>query len=173
MRKYKTWHLNNRALSPIFATILLAVIVIVIGSIAFYFSNNITKTASDQYSGTLSDSQRAISERLSFENVNYTSSSLDIYLINCGAASSVQVNSIFIYDGNHNIVGSPYSDSSQISPFYQIDGAPFTPIYGNQLNIGQEGHFIVNLSGTLANGTIYDIHLITKGGSSYDYQFTL
>ena len=173
MRKYKTWHLNNRALSPIFATILLAVIVIVIGSIAFYFSNNITKSASDQYSGTLSDSQRAISERLSFENVNYSLSTLDVYLINCGAASSVQVNSVFIYDGNHNIVGTPYSDSSQLSPLYQIGGAPLTPIPGNQLYVGQEGYFRINLSGTLANGTIYDIHLITKGGSSYDYQFTL
>jgi flagellin-like protein len=164
---------NRRALSPIFATMILAAIVISLGSVAYYYVNNVTTTTTNQLKDNLVDSQQTISERLSFENVFYASSSLKIYLINSGVANSVQINSVFIYDENHKIVGTPYSNSPPISPLYQIDGLPQTPIPGNQLNVGQEGYFTINLTGSLENNKIYEIHLITKGESSFDYKFML
>jgi len=174
MGKFQKKIFNNRALSPIFATVLLVAIVVVVGSIAYYFSTNLTTNAANQYTSTLSTSQQAISERLGYENVVYSQSSqcnLTVYLINCGAANNVKIDSIFIYDQNHTIVGTPYTPGAQISPIYQIDSSPPTLIPNNSLNVGVEGYFVINLSGPLTHGAIYDIHLITKEGSSFDYNF--
>jgi len=166
---------DRRGLSPIFATVLLATIVIVVGSVAFYFSSNLVTTAANQYTGTLSGSQQSISERIGFENVVYNPSlpaTLAVYIINCGSANNLQINSIFIYDSNHNIVGQPYSGSSSISALFPIDGVSPTPIPGNSLNNGKEGCFTVTLNGTLVHGSVYTINLITNSGSKFNYDFT-
>ncbi len=178
----KKLQLNRRALSPIFATMMLVTIVVVLGSVAFYFSYNLTTTAADQYSSNIANSQQAVSERVGFENVLYdsTSKSLTVWIINFGSANNIRINMIFIYDVNHNIVGQPYSGSS-ISPLHPILDASLTPtptptiITG--LNVGMEAYFTVTQvtqpSGqALVSGSIYTIHLITQSGSSFDYVFT-
>ena len=76
--KFGNWSRNKRALSPIFATVLLAAIIIVFGSVAYYYASNLTTTATNNYSSSLSDSQQAIAERIGFENVVYDSSSIEI-----------------------------------------------------------------------------------------------
>lgn len=169
--KRDIWSHNKRALSPIFATVLLATIIIIFGSVAYYYSTNLTTTATNSYVSTLSGSQQAMAERIGFENVVYNGSSttLTVYIINCGSANNVQINSVFLYDSSHNIVGSPYSFPSTISTLQPID----RPITGNALNVGQEGYFIVTLAGpSLTSGSIYTIHLITQSGSYFDYEFT-
>jgi hypothetical protein len=173
MRKLITWSLNKRGLSPIFATLILATIILVFGSVAYYYSSNLTSSATDSFTNSMSTSAQSISERIGFENVLYDSSSgkLTVYVINCGSASNVQINSIFIYDNNHNIVGQPFS-GSQISSFQPIDrGTPTpTPITGNRLNVGQEGYFTIT-SNSLSSGSIYTIQLITNNGSNFNYAF--
>jgi len=160
--------LGRRALSPIFATMLLAAIIILFGSIAYYFSSNLTTTATNNYIQTSSNSQQAISERLGFENVAYTNPTLTIYIINFGSANSVQINAIFIYDSNNNLVAPPYQ-GSQISALNYIGGGA---IPGNHLNAGKEGYFTVSPVTVLKHGSIYTIQLVTKSGSSFDYDFT-
>ena len=118
LKRFGVWSRDKRALSPIFATVLLASIIIVFGSVAYYYASNITTTATNNYVSTLSDSQQSMTERISFENVVYDSifpATLTVYIVNCGSANNVKINSVFIYDSNHNIVGTPYS-GSQISP---------------------------------------------------------
>lgn len=171
MRKFGVWSRDKRALSPIFATVLLASIVIIFGSVAYYYTSNLTSTATNNYVDALSDSQQAMSERLGFENIAYDQSSRDltIYLINCGSANNVKMNSVFIYDQGHTISGgSPYS-GSQLSELKTIDAS--IPIATNSLNVGQEGYFTVTLS-TPLSGQLYTIHLITQSGSYFDYDFS-
>jgi hypothetical protein len=117
-----------------------------------------------------------MSERIGFENVIYTSPPptngiLTVYIINCGSANNVTINSVFLYDSNHNIVGgSPYSYSDgSISVLQPIDGG--TPITGNTLNVGKEAYFTVTLRAGISL-PIYTIHLITQSGSFFDYEFT-
>jgi len=168
--------LDNHALSPIFATVLLAAIIILVGSATYYFSSNLTTNATNQYVNTISTSQQALSERLGFENVIYTSSppTLSIYVINYGIANNIQINSVLIYDSNNNLVGTPYSavgPSPQISKLYPIattSPSP-TPISNNALNVGQEGYFTVTLGAPLVHGAIYTIQVYTKNGSSFNY----
>lgn len=165
---------NKRALSPIFATMLLAAIVIVFGSVAYYFSSNLTSTATNNYASTMSNSQQAIGERIGFEYVQHTSSTLTVYIIDCGSASNVQINSVFIYDSGNSIVGVYSGSPSPISYLYTIGGGGAL-INGNgkSLNIGQEAYFTVTLTGSSLNtGSSYIVHLVTKSGSSFDYDFT-
>jgi hypothetical protein len=176
MRKLRVWSRNNRALSPIFATVLLATIIIVFGSIAYYYSSNIVNTSTSDYSYTISNSQQSIAERIGFENVVYSSSppTLTVYIINSGGSNNLQINSVFIYDTNHAIV-SVYFGSDQVSalsPIASIQPSP-TPIKGNSLNIGSEAFFVVTLKAPSLNaGSIYILHLITKSGSAFDYEFS-
>jgi hypothetical protein len=180
LRKFCVWSRDKRALSPIFATVLLATIIIVFGSAAFYYSSNITQTATNDYVKTLSDSQQAISERIGFENVVYDQSTqkLTVYVINCGSANNLQINSVFIYNVNNNIEGTPYSGAqiTQLQPIFTGTPTP-TPITSNAINVGQEALFsVLNVKSStnipLTPGSIYTIHLITQSGSSFDYDFT-
>jgi hypothetical protein len=176
LRKFGVWSRDKRALSPIFATVLLASIIIIFGSVAYYYASNITTNATNNYVSTLSDSQQAMSERLGFENVVYTQSPaiLTIYIINCGSANNVKINSVFLYDTSHQIVGVYSGSPNPISVLKPIDyGIPTpTPISGNSLNVGQEGYFTVAMTGpSLTTGSIYTIHLVTTSGSSFDYDF--
>jgi hypothetical protein len=175
MGKFGIWLQNKRALSPIFATVLLATIIIIFGSIAYYYSSSIVTTSTNDYGNTMSNSQQSIAERIGFENVVYSSSpaTLTVYIINSGGSNNIKLNSVFIYNANHAIVGV-YSGSSQIStlhPITSIQPSP-TPITGNALNIGREAFFIITLRGPSLNaGSIYTLHLITQSGSSFDHEF--
>jgi hypothetical protein len=177
MGKLGGWSRDKRALSPIFATVLLAAIILIFGTVAYYYASNITSTATNNYVSTLTDSQQAMSERLGFENVVYTPpqsspstpATLTVYIINCGSANNVKTNSVFLYDASHNISGgSPYSGTS-ISVLKTIEGN--VAITGNSLNVGQEGYFTVTLGASLTN-PVYTIHLITHSGSYFDYTFS-
>jgi flagellin-like protein len=176
MRKLCVWSRDKRALSPIFATVLLAAIILVFGSVVYYYSSNIVRTSTNDYANTISNSQQSIAERIGFENVVYSSSpaTLTVYIINSGGSNNLKINSVFIYGTNHAIVGV-YSGSSQIStlhPITSIQPSP-TPITGDALNIGREAFFIITLSGPSLNaGSIYTLHLITQSGSAFDYEFS-
>jgi hypothetical protein len=183
MGKFGVWSRDKRALSPIFATVLLATIIIVFGSVAYYYSSNITQAATNNYINVLSDSQQSIAERVSFENVvfNNTDSpypTLTIYILNSGSANNIVTNTIFLYDVNHQIIGgSPYSilpntHSTAVtaadSSFIKLnDSTSIKP-----LNVDQEGVFAIQLDKLAPLTSLpagYTIHLITKSGSAFDY----
>ena len=178
LRKPGGWSHSSRALSPIFATVLLATIVIVFGSVAYYYSTNLTTTATNNYSSSLSQSQQSVAERIGFENVVYNSSSsakLTVYIINSGSANNIQINSAFLYDSSHNIIGAFSSDS--ISALRPIDTSVPTPTTISGLNVGKEACFALgkDTSGnniSLSSGSIYTISLITKNGSDFNYEFS-
>ena len=172
MRKFGVWSHNRRALSPIFATILLATIVIIFGSVAFYYSNNITSTATNQYVNAASNVQQSLGERVGFEAITYSSSSktLTVNIINSGSSNNLQINSVYLYDTSNTLVGgSPYSGNFQLKNI-DTDSAIGT----NSLNAGAQGYFVVTLSAgnSLTPGSVYHIRLFTVSGSSFDYEFT-
>ena len=170
MTKIGRWARNKRGLSPIFATVLLAVIVILCGSIAFYFSNNLTSTATNNYISTAANSQQSVGEGIAYEYIAYNPSPpiLTVYIMNYGTSNGVQLNSVFLYNANHTIVGA-YS-GIQISALKPIDGG--TPIPTNVgLNSGKEAYFTVTLNASLSTTSLYTFHLITQSGSTFDYEF--
>ena len=182
MKKYKIHKLNKRALSPIFATLILAAIVITFGSVAYYYANNVTTNATNDYVASVESSQQSISERVGFQDAVFiqddisSSPTLTVYIINCGRAHNLQVNAVILdeYDIHTNdlISTTPYN----ILPNTQTSAPPSTFIKINDggevksLNVGDEGFFTINLApGTSLSPGHYNIQLITQRGSSFDY----
>jgi flagellin-like protein len=164
---------NRRALSPIFATLILAAIVITFGSVAYYYTSNAATNAVNQYSSSVASSQQSISERIGFENVIYTQNpaTFKVSIINCGISTNLQINTLFAYNSTNQLVGYNGTLTTN-SPLRNIDSGAL--IAGNSLNVGKDGYFTarltsngINTVNTLPAG-IYTIHLSTKGGSSFD-----
>ncbi len=180
--KNKLISYNKRALSPIFATLILVTIVIVFGATAYYYTSNLTTTATNSYVGSITDSQQTISERVGFESVYFISSddsnppgvspTLTVYIINCGSASNLKVNAILlkIYDSSDNLLSTqPYNIEPGIKSGAQVQSG-MKNLNQNALGVGEEGYFVVKLpSGTSLTTGLYTIQLITKSGSSFEY----
>jgi flagellin-like protein len=174
--------IDRRGLSPIFATVILVAIVVVFGSLAYYFSSNLTNNATNNYVGSVATSQQSDGERLAFENVIYTPSSLSspatlkVYVLNSGISNNLQIDTIFIYNSNsssHTLLAY-YSHTKFNSPGV-VDLNTLTPRSG--LNIGEEGNFTVTLNPTSLGpvpslkGTVCDLRITTESGSAFDYEF--
>jgi|WetSurMetagenome_2_1015567.scaffolds.fasta_scaffold572321_1 flagellin-like protein len=186
MRKNKAWLRNKRALSPIFATLLLAAIVITFGTVAYYYASNVTKTATNNFVDSAVDTQRSVSERLGLENAVLISSdnsnpiyppnpspTLTLYFINCGLPSDIKIQNIFIYDDNHNLVGGhPYvlSEMSGLKSNAPIPSQMVNLNLGTPLTVGKEGYIVVKLgTGISLTSGHYTVQLVTTNGSSFVY----
>ena len=185
LRMKRTLRLNNRALSPIFATLILIGIIIVFGSAAYLYANNVTSSATNQLGSSIADSQKSMSQRLSFEFVSYsypgTSPSVfTFYVLNNGESYSVKFTSLLIIDSQGNIVGSRDFPTSQLK---DID-PPQSGI--SELTPGDEGFFTVaiDLRNPPVTGSyvdlrspghdkLYTLHLITEGGNYFETTITL
>lgn len=177
INKSAVWLVNKRALSPIFATVLLATIIMLFGSVAYYYANNVTTSTTNKYISDLSNSQQSVAEHIGFENIVYSDSpapKLMVYIINSGDAHNLKINSVLIYDSNHYIIGA-YSGDTQISGLYPISAIqPAPTLSGNSLNIGIEAYFFVTLNqpSLITDGQVYTVRVITQSGSAFEYEFT-
>ena len=183
MKKHTLRPIDRRGLSPIFATVILVAIVVVFGSFAYYFSNNLTNNATNNIVSSAATSQQSIGERLSFENVAYKQSpaNLTVYVLNCGISNNLQIDSLFLYNSSssaHTLLAyyshTNFSNTkSNKSGIYDLKTGKGVP----SLNVGEEGYFTVSLSpttlGSVPNlkGSICDVHIVTKSGSAFDYEF--
>jgi hypothetical protein len=181
MGKIKLRQLNNRALSPIFATLLLASIVITFGTVAYYYANNVTKTTTNNYVDSVVATQQSVSERVGFEQVFYTKPNLGlnpqvpgtlrVSIINSGFSNGLNISYLFLYDSSDKLLGY-FPLATKLSP---IEGGP---PFINGLNIHDEGSFTGSLKTAtgailpeLTHGTMYRIHLLTEKGSTFDYEY--
>jgi len=172
---------ERKALSPIFATMILAAIVISLGSVAYYYVNNVTTNNTNQLKDNIADSQQIISERISVENVKYIDNSaiipstpdqLKIYIINSGIENAVIPRYVFIYNSNNVLID--YVTASQLK---KID-SPYPTITGG-LNVGKEAYFTADLlhsngggKFSLSSPSTYLLHIVTENGAGFDYVFT-
>ena len=167
MRKSLNWLRYRRGLSPIFATMILATIIIVFGTVAYYYANNVTTATTNNYVKSSSVSQQSIAERISFENLIYNpgASSISIYVLNSGLANNLQINTFLLYNQSANdaIVGNPMALSSLTD---LNTGKAIT-----SLNIEEEGFFTVTNVPNLGNSA-YTVTLLTVSGSAFSYEFT-
>jgi hypothetical protein len=168
--------MDKRALSPIFATMILALIVITLGSVAYAYVNNVTTTTTNQLKDNIADNQQTISERLSIENVKYIQKSLPsqpnyqlgVYIINNGLANAIIPRYFYIYSPTNVLI-----DNFEVSPLTMttID-LPITT-YPEGLNVGKEAYFTIDLDDPgLLPGT-YNLRIVTENGSGFDYEFTI
>ena len=179
MRKLNKRTFDKRALSPIFATLILATIVIIFGTVAYYYASNVTTSATNSYVSSVADSKQSVSERVSFENVVYSQNpgraNFKVYVVNSGTYN-LQLDSLIVFNSSRQVIGynaTLYTNS----PLKNIDDNSL--IAGNSLAIGKDGYFEARLTKTgtdtvtsLTTG-VYTIHIVTKGGSTSEYQISI
>jgi flagellin-like protein len=164
--------IDRRGLSPIFATVILVAIVVVFGSLAYYFSSNLTNNATNNIVSSSATSQQSIGERLAFENVIYNQSlaTLKVYVLNCGISNNLQIDSLFLYNSSSS--SHTLLTYSQSKPSTWVVHDLNTGKTVSSLNVGEEGYFTVSLSSVPnLKGTVCDVHITTKSGSAFDYEF--
>jgi flagellin-like protein len=168
------WNLNKRALSPIFATLLLVAIVITFGTITYFYANTVATNATNQISSQTAISQQSVAERVLIERVQFIPAAssvpahLNFYVLNYGSANNVQFISILLtYNSQTKAINlQPTSfnipkDASTIN--LQPDGNTILP-----LNAGKEGCFAVALPENSLPSDFY-VKLVTKSGSVFTY----
>jgi flagellin-like protein len=156
MVKKRIWSLNKKALSPIFATVLLAAIIIIFGTSAYYYASNVTSSATDQLTSAISDSRRSLTERISYEYVRYNQPQLIVFIINSGS-TPVGVNSLIIFQGQNIIGNFPVTNLKDTATNQGI----------TVLSEGKGANFFItppNLNG------LYTLRVVTKEGSVFDKQ---
>jgi len=163
---------SKKAVSVVVSTVVLSAGVLALGIAVLYWAYSWGNIANLQYSKAVAASSYAVSERVGFEYISYSSSgntnNLTVNIINWGRANNLNISHVYIWDSFHNFVGTGAYTPSQLTNI-----TSGSPIPNNLLNIGDEGSFRVTwLSNTLPNG-YYNIRIVTGRGRNFDSSFVV
>jgi len=162
---------DKRAVSVAVSTMIITAGVIAMGIAVLYWTYSWGNMANKQYVDNMQTGSNAMEERISFECISYSSSSknLTVNLLNWGKAKNTGIARIYIWDNNHEPVGS-YSGSDLVLK----DITTNEPIQGNVLDIGNEGYITFNVGLALdpyGNNSYFSIRVVTQRGRSFDGSF--
>jgi len=160
---------NRKAASVALSTMILTAGVLAMGIAVLYWASSWGRIASHEYSKTVTNDSTAIMERISYEYISYSSASytLKVNVINWGKADNVSINRVYIWDSLRNLVGA-----SSYTPTQLLNVSNSSPIPGNNLNVGCEGYFTIQLPGALgAPAQTYSIRIVTERGRNFDGTF--
>jgi len=166
-RKIKSFADSKKAVSVVVSTVVLTAGVLALGIAVLYWAYSWGNIANLEYSRAVADSSHAVSERVGFEYISYSSTSnvLTVSIINWGRANNLSISVVHIWDSNHNYVGT-----GAYTPSALRDITTGTQLPNNVLNMGNEGSFTVTFVHPLPNG-YYNIRLVTGRGRNFDGSF--
>jgi hypothetical protein len=158
---------SRKAVSVVVSTVVLSAGVLALGIAVLYWAYSWGNLANLQYSKTVATNSYAVAERIGFEYISYSSSSrmLTVNIINCGGANNLNISLVHLTDIFHNYVGT-----GAYAPSSLTNITSGSPVLDNDLDIGEEGRFTVNLSGPLPDG-YYNIRIVTGRGRNFDSSF--
>lgn len=158
---------DKRGISVALTTMVITAGVLAAGIAVLYWTYSWGNVANHQYSQTVTNSQDAIGENLAFEYTTYSNNNnqLTIYIINCGISNNVQIARVYIWDQNHQLIGT-FPPAGSISVLMNITTGQ--PISGNSLNKTHDGYFTVNVN--LVSG-YYAFRVVTERGRNFDGSF--
>jgi hypothetical protein len=150
---------NRRAVSNGISATILTGAVIALSLAVFAWSQSRSEDYSRDFSEAVDGETAKLKEKLVFEYVSYDNASYDVvvYLFNCGAIDDVEIKSIFLANDTRL-----QHFSTPILKF--LEG---TEIPDQDLDVNEEGYFVLSLSSNLASG-YYDIRVVTARGAGFD-----
>jgi hypothetical protein len=159
---------NKKAASVALTTIILTAGVLAMSIAVLYWAFSWGNLANRQYSKNVVASSNAVEERLGFEYVSYSSTSnvLTVNVLNWGAAKGLNISRVYLWDSQHNPIGTSYAPSALRN--VTTSGL----IQSNTLNIQDEGYFTIKPSGTLSSG-FYNIRIVTARGRNFEGTFAI
>jgi len=154
---------NKRAVSVALSTMIITAGVVAMGITVLYWAYSAGDLANKQYSDTIAVGSNAVVERLAFEYIDYSGSQVTVNMINWGKANNVSIARVYVWDNNHELVGS-------FSDIVLFDIGTSQPIESNTLDVGDEGYF--SIISPLPPNSYFNIRVVTERGRNFDSSFS-
>jgi hypothetical protein len=153
---------DRRAVSNAVSVTILTGAVIALSLAVFSWSQSRSSEYSSEFSETVDAETARLKEKLVFEYISYCNPSHNItaYLFNCGTVDDVEIKSVYVRKGGSLIAFSSLT-------LYSLEG---TPIPDQDLDAGEEGRVVLELSSTLSSG-YYNIIVVTTRGAKFGSSF--
>jgi len=154
---------DKRAMSNVISATILTGVVIALSLSMFSWAQGRTSVYNNEYRETVDAETAKLKEKLVFEHVFYgnPSCNISVYLLNCGTIDDVEIKSVYI------IKGSSWLEAFSTPTLYFLNG---TQIPDQDLDVGEEGYFVLSLSSTLSSG-YYNTKIVTVRGATFDTNF--
>jgi archaeal type IV pilus assembly protein PilA len=105
MNNIKRFMKNRKAISPIFATLILIAIAVIAGVVVYAFTSG--------YLSTMTNNTNAAQEKVTVQGVQYAgSTSITVYAQNMASTGTVTINGLIIKDAQGSVVSSATSLAS-------------------------------------------------------------
>ena len=153
---------DKRAVSNAISATILTGAVIALSLGVFGWSQSRSSDYSKEYGETVDAETDRLKEKLVFEYVSYGNPSDDItvYLLNCGTIGDVEIKSIYVSNSTWFRIFSAQT-------LHFLDG---TPIPDQDLDVGEEGYFVLLFSSSLSSG-YYNVKVVTQRGATFGSNF--
>jgi hypothetical protein len=162
LRKISKMIYDRRAVSNTISATILTGAVIALSLAVFSWSQGRSSEYNREFSETVDAETARLKEKLVFEYIFYgnPSNNITVYLFNCGTMDDVEIKSAYVIKGDWFITFS--------SPtLHSLDGSP---IPDQDLDAGEEGRLVLELSSSLSSG-YYRVKVLTGRGAKFDSNF--
>ncbi len=151
---------DKRAVSNAISVTILTGAVIALSLAVYSWSESRSRIYSKEYDETIDAETARLKEKLVFEYVSYDNSSDDLtaYLLNCGTIDDVEIKSVYVSSDTSLLT---FSNAT----LYYLDGTPIP-----DLDVGEEGYFVLSLSTSLSSG-YYNVRVTTVRGATFAAKF--
>jgi len=156
---------NKKAISAVISNVILVGAVIAVSFVVLFWAQYRSSAYNEEYSEAMNSDIARLKERLAFEYVFYNEDedSLSVYLMNCGTINDTTVETAYVTTSSGNLI-EVFTDITLL----HFNGSQ---ISDQDLDIGEEGYFVLSSFDDLVAGTSYIIRVITGRGSSFDQSF--
>ena len=152
--------LSNRALSPIFATLIILAVVTVLFIPVFIWASGLTSQTEDSWA----QSGQTATERIVIEEVSLTTDQIKIYVRNIGK-TAVSINDVLIEDSDKKIITYDQTQSELITLIPGTTTTKDSIVQGELIAI-----IIEDLKGLNLDSEIFTVKVFTDRGVGESYQ---
>jgi hypothetical protein len=152
---------DKRAVSNVISATILTGVVIALSLSMFAWAQGRSSVYNNEYRETVDAETAKLKEKLAFEYVYYEDD-LSIYLLNCGTIDDIQIKTVYIYDSGNTLL--EIFSNPQLYLFQSL-------VEISDLDRGEEGRLVLELSTILEQGAYYCVKIITVRGATFDTNF--
>lgn len=164
-RKWVRLSQNRWAISAVISNVILVGAVIAVSFVVLFWAQYRSSAYNQQYSEAMNSDIARLKERLTFEYVFYDEDddTISVYLMNCGTINDTTVKTVYVATSIGSVI-EVFSNPTLL----HFNG---NEISDQDLDIGEEGYFVLSSLDSLVAGTTYLVRVITGRGSSFDQSF--
>ncbi len=160
---------NKKAASVVVSTLILTAGVVAMSIAVLYWTYGMGKISHIEYTKSTNSSISALNERVGFEYIGYSASTLTINIINCGRTDNLNISRVYVMNSGYHDVA--VSSGNGVTLRTITSSGTGTPITGNHLDIGGEGS--ISLTGLSLQSGLYYVRITTGRGRNFEGSFAV